>query len=142
MNEAKEAREKFLRDIPALRDLVNRAKKAAEKGYLVGLDGRRLPIKSAHYALSVYLQGFEAVVMKKAYIDWFYRLRKENLVKFKNLAWVHDEYQVEVHGNLSCAHHVGETIKRSIRDAGLFFKLNVPLEGSAGYGSSWAQTHG
>lgn len=141
MNEAKEAREKFLRDIPALRDLVNRSKKAAEKGYLVGLDGRRLPIKSAHYALSVYLQGFEAVIMKKAYIDWFFKLKKENLIRFKNLAWVHDEWQTEVWGNLSCAHAVGETQKRSIRDAGLFFKLNVPLEGDAKYGKSWAECH-
>jgi DNA polymerase-1 len=140
MGEAKEARENFLRSIPALKGLTERARKAARQGYLVGLDGRRLPIKSEHYALSVYLQGFEAVVMKKAYIDWFFKLRKEG-VPFKNLAWVHDEFQSEVQGGRELAGYVGETQKRAITDAGVFFKLNVPLEGSAQYGHSWAQCH-
>ena len=140
MQEASYARDLFLKNIPALADLVKRAKKAAEKGYLIGLDGRRLHIKSAHYALSVYLQGFEAVVMKKAYIDWFFKLRSEG-VPFKNLAWVHDEWQTEVKGDRKLAEYVGQTQIQSIEDAGKYFKLNVPLTGEAKYGTNWADCH-
>ena len=105
---------------------------------MVGLDGRKIQIKSEHFALSAYLQGGEAVVMKYAMCLWHQRIRKLKL-DAKQVAIVHDEFQVEV--LKSQADTVGKIIVQSIVDAGKYFKLNCPLDGEYKIGRNWYDTH-
>ena len=60
-------RARFLNGLPTLRILRRELQKAGA-GYLKGLDGRQLQVRSAHSALNTLLQGAGAIVMKKALV--------------------------------------------------------------------------
>ena len=138
VREAGDAMDNFLRSIPALKELKRKAAMAAQRGYLVSLDGRRIKIESDHKALSVYLQGGETVIMRMANFLW-YTQAKKNKIKFKQTVWVHDEWQTEVEE--SKAEELGNLQVQSIIDTGEHFDLNCPLDGEYKIGNNWAETH-
>ena len=137
-SDGRRVKETFLSAIPALSKLKQRAARAARLGYMVGLDGRHIPIKSEHFALSCYLQGGEAVIMKYAMILWHNWIKKYKL-DARQVAVVHDEFQIEV--RKEHANEVGELVRKSIITAGEYFKLNVPLDAEYRTGINWAETH-
>ena len=55
------------------------------------------------------------------------------------VANVHDEWQVEV--NKDQADEVGKLGVQAIKDAGVSFDLNCPLDGEYKVGGSWYETH-
>ena len=65
----KELRYKFFRAIPALDALLTRTKTIAKRGFLRGIDGRKLMVRSDHSSLNTLLQAAGAIVMKYAYIS-------------------------------------------------------------------------
>ncbi len=134
----RELKAKFIKNIPALAELKLRAKVAADRGYLVGLDGRRLSIKSEHYALSSYLQGGEAVVMKWAMRHVYEEIR-DYQYDARFVAFVHDEWQTDTHKDYADA--VGSGMVRAIVTAGKHFNLRCPLNGEYKIGNTWAETH-
>ena len=134
----RDLKEQFLRNIPALLELKMRARAAADRGYLEGLDGRRLPIKSEHYALSSYLQGGEAVVMKWAMRHAYEEIR-DYQYDARFVAFVHDEWQTDTHKDYADA--VGAGMVRAIITAGKHFSLRCPLDGEYKVGNNWAETH-
>jgi DNA polymerase-1 len=136
----REVKERFLKNLPALADLKERASVAAIRGYMIGLDGRRVAIKSDHYALSAYLQSGEAIVMKKAmvlYTKELHRLGLSNVTS--QVMMVHDEYQDEVLSEH--AETIGKTRIWSITEAGLQLKVKTPLAGEYKIGKNWCETH-
>ena len=128
----------FLSNIPALARLKERATAAAGLGGMVGIDGRWIEIKSPHFALSCYLQGGEAVIMKYAMVLWHNWIKKYKL-DARQVAVVHDEFQIEV--RKEDANEVGELVKKSIITAGEHLNLNVPLDAEYRTGINWAETH-
>ncbi len=66
--QGKELKWKFFKAIPALDELLTRTKTVAKRGFLRGLDGRKLHVRSDHAALNTQLQAAGATVMKYAYI--------------------------------------------------------------------------
>jgi DNA polymerase I-like protein with 3'-5' exonuclease and polymerase domains len=61
-------KKKFLDNTPALKSLRERVTLASKRGYLIGLDGRRIWVRSEHSALNSLLQGAGAIIMKKALV--------------------------------------------------------------------------
>lgn len=132
-------KKQFLDRTPALKRLRTKdIPEATKTGYVVGLDGRKLWIPSEHLAMSLYLQGFEAVAMKAAINIYHHKLNAQN-VPFKQVAFVHDEVQVETLPEY--ADQVGQVIVQSIKDAGKLLKSNCPLDGEYKVGANWAETH-
>ena len=131
-------KEKFLEQTPALGQLLSRVAGFASKGYVPGLDGRKIWVRSEHAALNSLLQGAGAIVMKKALVIFNDKI-KANKWPVKMVANVHDEFQFEVPEHL--AKVTGEAAKQSIIEAGVFFKLRCPLDGEYKYGKSWRDTH-
>ena len=129
---------KFLAQTPALAKLLERVSKQAAKGWVPGLDGRRIWVRSEHAALNSLLQGAGAVAMKKALVLFDDKV-KANKWTVKYVANVHDEIQLETSPEL--ADTVGKACVESIREAGEFFKLRCPLDGEYKYGKSWRHTH-
>lgn len=129
---------KFLSSLPALSRLINTVSKYAGKGWVPGLDGRRIWVRSEHAALNSLLQGAGAIVMKKALVI-FDEKRINNKWKVKYVANVHDEAQLETSKDL--AEVVGEAFKQSIVEAGLHYKLRCPLGGEYKVGNNWKETH-
>lgn len=128
----------FLKNTPALQRLRNTVSKYAGKGFVPGLDGRKIWVRSEHAALNSLLQGAGAIVMKKALV-LFYDKTKANKWPVKMVANVHDEFQLEVPKEYATI--VGEAAKQSIVEAGEYYKLRCPLDGEYKIGANWRQTH-
>ena len=57
IKKGKQLRERFLRNLPALKKLKERVQQASNRGFLKGIDGRRIHVRSQHSALNTLLQG-------------------------------------------------------------------------------------
>jgi DNA polymerase-1 len=128
----------FLANTPALQRLRSTVSRYAGKGFVPGLDGRKIWVRSEHAALNSLLQGAGAIVMKKALV-LFYDKTKANKWPVKLVANVHDEFQLEV--SKEYATIVGEAARKSIIEAGEHFKLRCPLDGEFKIGNNWRETH-
>ena len=129
----------FLRNTPRLKALREKvARIFATKGWLPGLDGRKLLVRAEHSALNTLLQGAGAIVMKQALVIFKKELTKQKIwYEFK--ANVHDEWQVEC--KEEDAEKVGKIGVQSIVDAGIMLKMRCPLDGEFKVGDSWKATH-
>lgn len=107
-------------------------------GYFIGLDGRKVPLKSAHFGMSSYLQAGEAIIMKRAMVESFKEIKNRGLDAFQ-VAVVHDEMQYDCAED--CAEEVGKILRRHIIEAGEYYKLNCPLDGEYVIGNNWLETH-
>ena len=107
-------------------------------GYFIGLDGRKVPLKSAHFGMSSYLQAGEAIIMKRAMVESFKEIKKKGLDAFQ-VAVVHDEMQYDCAED--CAEEVGNILRKHIIEAGEYYKLCCPLDGEYVIGNNWLETH-
>ena len=112
--------------------------KAQDKGYLLGLDGRKLHCRSAHSSLNLLLQSAGALLCKQ----WGLAMDKlfnERGLDVQYHAWVHDEYQ------LSCppdqAEAVGQACQDAMRAVQAHFNFRCQLDTDYNVGKSWAETH-
>jgi DNA polymerase I-like protein with 3'-5' exonuclease and polymerase domains len=134
----KELKSKFLSQTPALAKLIERVGKQAAKGWVPGLDGRRIWVRSEHAALNSLLQGAGAIVMKKALVLFNDKI-KANKWPVKLVANVHDEFQFEC--PQSIAEDAGKAARMSIIEAGMCYNLRCPLDGEYKIGRNWRETH-
>ena len=133
----------FYSNLPAIKQLKDAiAKRVEQRGYLLGIDGRRLPIRSLHSALNQLLQSTGAITVKKATTILYNDMTSRGLEFAKDwgfVAHVHDEYQalvkpeyVELYKDLAID---------SFRKAGEYFNLKCPMTGEARVGQNWMETH-
>lgn len=119
------------------------SKKAVKQGFVKGIDGRRIYIKSPHSAFNFLLQGGGAVVMKLAAVIFhFERVPQMGITYGEDFAYcanVHDEVQIECKPEL--AEPIGQQFADSIREAGERLGVRCPLAGSYDIGDNWRQTH-
>lgn len=136
----KKLKERFLERTPALGRLIGYVQRASQRGYLMGLDGRRLAIRSEHAALNTLLQSAGALICKQWMVEvdqmitemkWSHRVQQ--------VAWVHDECQFDCDPDI--AEEFGAKVVECISKAGDFFGINVPLTGEYKIGNNWAETH-
>lgn len=126
--------------------------KDARRGWLIGLDNRRVRIPGdtesnrRHLAMSGYLQNGEAVVMKSATLKWWQKLEDYDA---KLVNFVHDEWQVECPNNLDIALSIAEMMAGSLQSVGQELNLKCPLAGSYWnddlkdytIDTNWSKTH-
>ena len=136
-------RKRFLQKIPALKALREAVAAAVkERGFLRGLDGRQLPVRSPHAALNTLLQSAGALVMKRATVILEYDLEERGLKFGKDwalCAHVHDEVQIECRPELTDV--VGKIATTAITKAGDAFGFRCRLAGEYRVGDNWADTH-
>jgi len=128
----------FLNNTPALATLRSRVAKASGKGYLKGLDGRRIKVRSEHSALNTLLQGAGAVVMKQALVHLEDYANKEGL-DYNFIGNIHDEIQTEVREDQ--ATRFGELAVQAVVDTTETLNLRCPLDAEYKIGNNWADTH-
>ena len=134
----KRLKDSFLKATPALAKLKENVAQSAAKGYITGLDGRKVFIRSEHAALNSCLQSAGSLIMKQALIilDRYAILWG---IDYKFVGNIHDEFQVEVREDQ--ASKFGALAASCIEAAGIHFKLRCPLAGEFNVGNSWADTH-
>ncbi len=134
----RELRNKFLDSLPSFKSLVQRVQRESKKGFLKGLDGRKVAVRSEHAALNTLLQSAGAIVMKEALVILDNSIQEMRL-DAKFVANVHDEWQIECRA--SVADKVGELGVEAIIQAGINLNLNCPLDGDYNIGDGWHETH-
>jgi DNA polymerase I len=134
--EGRRLRDTFLNNLPTFKSLIKRVERAAAKGYIKGLDGRKIIIRSAHSALNALLQGAGAIAMKQALVIFSESIKPYNA---KIVGNIHDEWQVEVPEEH--ADTVGKLGVEAIIAAGLHFEMRCPLDGEYSIGDNWSETH-
>ena len=133
-----ELRKRFFDNLPAFKHLKDTVGRAASKGFLKGLDGRKLYVRSEHAALNTLLQSAGAIVMKQAMIG-LNQLIKLNTLDAHFVCNVHDEWQLEV--KESVADSTGQLGVDAIRQSGKELELFCPLDGEYKIGDNWSDTH-
>ena len=154
----KELRNRFMSGIPAFARLVADIQRQAKLGFIPGLDGRKLWVRSKHAALNTKLQSDAALIAKKWVLlteqileepEQFRPFLSQIEVEipplkhgwdgdFAHLLWIHDEEQLAVRD------HVPEVMKITEGAAGLagkFFGYGCPIAAKAKKGHTWADTH-
>ena len=131
-------RQRFLNNMPSLQSLISRVEQVSGRGYIRGIDGRRLYVRHSHAALNTLLQGAGAILCKQWSICMDKSIQKEAL-KAKLVNTIHDELQFEAHKE--DVERVAELAQSSIREAGHLLKLRVQMDAQSKIGFSWADTH-
>jgi len=131
-------RKRFFDNLPAFKHLKDAVGRAASKGFLKGLDGRKLYIRSEHAALNTLLQSAGAIVMKQAMINLNQAI-KLNTLDAHFVCNVHDEWQIEALEKQSDC--VGQLGVEAIRKAGEELELFCNLDGEYKIGDNWSDTH-
>jgi len=131
----KEIRSAYIAAIPGLKELLEGVHKASERGYVYGLDHRRILCDSRHKSLNYLLQGSSAVLAKR----WMV-LANENLPQTaRQLAFVHDELQFE------CSQSEVEDLKFLLEltamQAGEYYNMRCPVAAESKSGTTWADVH-
>lgn len=142
--EGKALKGKFLSATPALKKLRDAVGLASKRGFLIGLDGRHLHVRSEHAALNTLLQSAGALISKQ----WLIEVDKwatERGLKYgwdgdwTMLGWIHDEIQFAVKEDI--ADDFGKAVVACSGRAGDFFKFNLPIGAEYSVGVNWAETH-
>lgn len=128
----------FLDNTPALKRLRTNVGAAAQRGWLKGLDGRRIRIRSDHAALNTLLQGAGAILMKQAVVLLAEAIQRDGL-DAHFIGNIHDEWQLEVAE--ADAEAVGKLGVWAIQEAGLLLGLKCPTTGEYKVGNNWSETH-
>lgn len=146
----REVRALLMDKLPALNSVINKIKKEAQKGYLIGLDGRHLKVRSEHSALNTDLQSAAGLIAKK----WLVTTRKNaidhgmrlgwkmqdgSLGDFVMLAFVHDEQQNAVAPELAAG--FAKIAIDAAAETGKYFGFKCPISAEAKIGRNWAECH-
>jgi DNA polymerase-1 len=138
---------KLYKAIPGIKLLVDdlttlfyKRQRSDKVAWIKGIDGRKVTVRKRHAILNTLLQSLGALIMKKALIIADKQLSIINEFARPQLVLsVHDEWQFNVHPDM--ADDVGQILVESIKQAGIEFKLQCPLDGEYKIGQNWAETH-
>lgn len=141
--EGKKLKAEFLKKTPALKKLKDKIQSRVEdKGYLLGIDGRKLHVRSSHAALNTLLQSAGALLVKQATVNFFLLMQKEGYTWGKDwamVAHVHDEFQFTCKDDI--ADKSAELSRLAFKQAGEQYNWRCEIEGKSDIGGNWAETH-
>lgn len=137
-NQGKILIDKFMGNMPALEKLLRKVQRMAGKGYVPALDGRQIIIRSEHAALNSLLQSAGAIIAKQWCVE-AHRLLKKYNIDYKQVAFVHDEIQLEVREDQ--AKEASVIMIASAQLAGESLGFRVPVDSESKIGNNWYETH-
>ncbi len=130
--------------IPGFGKLTQAVDTAAAKGWLKGLDGRHVPVRSKHSALNFLIASGEAILCKRWLCDAYDELNANYKMgwdgDFVVVGWVHDEVQVACR-TPEIAEDVAKVLVRCAEHAGDAYGFRTKLASSAKIGLTWKDTH-
>lgn len=137
-------RSQLMEGLPALRKAIDRIVREARSGYIRGLDGRKVLVRSEHSVLNFKLQGDAALIAKRwAVLTEEYAL--DNGLKhgwlgdFVMVAFIHDELQNGAHEDF--ADLFATCAREAAAEAGRRFGFKCPVAAESKIGRTWAECH-
>jgi len=139
--EGKKLKSNFEKAVPAFKRLKKKLGTALDRGYLLGLDGRKLHVRSQNRMLSQLLQSAGAVLCKQWIQKIDQRLEAEQLrADAYIVGWIHDEVQIACRTQ-EVADHVGNLSRTMAQETGRSFNFKIPIAAEYTTGKTWAETH-
>ena len=132
----KEIRSAFVSAIDGLAELLASIKAAAEKGFILSIDKRKIAVDSPHKSLNYLLQSGAGVIAKR----WMlinHETTKE--LCCSQLAFIHDELQFECEPTDAVA--LSASLVQSAEEAGKYYSLRLPISAEAKQGRDWSEVH-
>ena len=143
MSKGKEVIDTFYKRLPAIKKMKDKiGERVSTRGYLVGIDGRHLQIRSAHSALNQLLQSTGAILMKKATCILYDDLKRNGLKHDRDYGFCgffHDEWQIAVKPEYAAV--LQKISIKAIEKSGQYFNLLCPFTGESRVGQNWLETH-
>jgi DNA polymerase I-like protein with 3'-5' exonuclease and polymerase domains len=131
----KEIRAAYIKAIPGLGKFLAAVRKASARGYVSGLDGRRILVDSRHKSVNYLIQGSAAILAKR----WMLLANKELPIDTHQVAFIHDELQFECPSTAVDA--VSYILQLAATEAGEYYNLRIPVAAEAKSGLTWADVH-
>jgi DNA polymerase-1 len=132
----------FWRANTALSDFKKRItqywKEVGKKKYILGIDGRKIWIRSEHSIVNAYFQSTGSITVKVAALFLDKWLRKAGL-KSQQVIIYHDELEYEVYPEEK--EEVDRLARKAFEKAGEYLKIRVPVTGSPSWGKNWKEVH-
>jgi hypothetical protein len=141
------ALDRFIAATPGLGQLREHLQSQVKNNeWLLGLDGRRVPVDAQYKALNYAVTSAEAVICKR----WLINVYDELCARFRYgwgdddddggdaviVAWVHDELVVCCRPEI--ADQVGEIMVHYARESGEYYGFKLPLDAEYSVGHTWA----
>jgi DNA polymerase I-like protein with 3'-5' exonuclease and polymerase domains len=133
-------KQNYDRAVPAFATLRKRLQQAYKRGYIKGIDGRKLKIRSEHRCLSQLLQSCGSIVSKQWVMMTFDEIKKQHGDDAFIMGWIHDEMQIACR-NEEVAENVGNIARRVAQEAGVALGLKIPIAAEHTVGKNWSHTH-
>jgi len=131
----------FLAGLPKLNSLITKVKAfGSRQGWLPSIDGRKIYLREwegkvlVHTALNALLQANGSIVTKKAMVISDKEIKRRKLDAFQILFY-HDEWAMDCAEGLE--EEVGNIMIDSMKEAGEYYNLNIPITGDYGIGKDW-----
>jgi len=134
----------LLSGVNGLKDLMSGVIKASRRGYLIGLDGRKIIMRKSngeiqtHKSLNTLLQSTGSILIK----HWTILVNNEvkiNNINAKQVIHMHDEMQWLCYEE--DVNKLSAIIKQAMIQTGKDFNFFIPLEADINVGNNWAETH-
>ena len=129
---------KFFTNLPKLGKLLAKVKRLGSSGFITGLDGRQLHIRSEHSALNTLLQSCGAIIAKQWCVEMYNEIERQGL-DAKLVAFVHDELQWDCAAK--DAEKVGQIAVAMAAECGKILGFRLAVGADYSVGTTWKDTH-
>lgn len=146
----KATRTRLVKGLNGMEPLMEACHRAAKRGWMRALDGRRITVPSRHSSLNTLLQHLGGELAKVWMVLAQQALEEAGLVRPHSwlvqdddpviqILFVHDELQYDCREDV--AEQVADIVVAAARKAGEFLKLRVRVDAEAKIGSNWRECH-
>ena len=132
------AKNKFLNRWPALRELTVKSQTAAKRGYLMGVDGRKIIVEEPYKAFCYLIQGTEAIIFKHTIVEINEAFEAKG-IKFLQLLAYHDECSWEI--DPADAKEAEVIIRHCFEETPKKFGITLMCAGDVKCGSDYLEVH-
>lgn len=139
--DGKRLKEEFLDGLPRLKVLISKVQRFAEtRGWIPSIDDRKIYIRSyegkilVHTALNALLQANGSIVTKRAMVIADKEIKRRGL-DCHQIIFYHDEMAYDC--NPDCKEEVSDILLESMKQAGEFYNLDIPITGDVKFGDNW-----
>jgi len=143
-NWGRTVRANLLAGVGGLKQLSEAVVSASTRGYLRGLDGRKVWMRKSkgkvqtHKALNTLLQSTGGILVKHWTVLVNDRV-KELKLDARQIIHMHDEMQWLCH--VDHVEKLSKILEECMVDTGKHFDFNIPLAADVAVGLNWAETH-
>ena len=111
------------------------------QGFIYGLDGRKVFIRSDHKLLNSLIQSSAAIIFKRWMAimhEWYDDLSSPPV---KQLIAYHDELEYEIENGPINMNWFEDGLKFTAKKAGEFYDIRIPIECDVKFGGNYAKVH-